>query len=212
MKKLLFAIVAFFVTAPSFAQFSSGGFSLDQEHLYWGMRIGVNFASIGGDVKSDKGRTGMTLAGVVGLRVSESTPVFLESGLYYTQRGARRLKTDNLEADLTGNPAGHLNYLEIPILIKYGIPVVDGVHVLPLLGPYFSMAIDGRIKNKALDIDTSSFHTYKHPDMGIKVGCGAEYNNLYLELAYKFGIANIADDSLDSRHGHAFTVEFGVNF
>lgn len=205
MKKLLFAIVAFFVTAPSFAQFSSGGFSLDQEHLYWGMRIGVNFASIGGDVKSDKGRTGMTLAGVVGLRVSESTPVFLESGLYYTQRGARRLKTDNLEADLTGNPAGHLNYFEIPVLMKYGISTENNFAVLPFVGPYLGLAVAG---------DTRYLNRF---EMGFKLGCGVEWNNLYAEAGYQFGITNIADDkhmtiSSPSAHGRAFFLNFGINF
>lgn len=197
MKKALMTLVAVCLAATSFAQTSSGRFSLDETKLYYGARLGLSAAGV-----TDAGsKAGLTLGGVVGLRLSDSAPVFLESGLAYTQRGGKK----------DGTTLG-LNYLEIPILIKYGIPVADGVHVLPLLGPYFSMAIDGRIKNKALDIDTSSFHAYKHPDMGIKVGCGAEYNHLYLELAYKFGIANIAEDHLDTAHGHAFTVEFGVNF
>ena len=55
MKKFLFTIVAVLMAAPSFAQFSSGGFSLDEEHLYWGVRFGINFSSISGDLKADEG-------------------------------------------------------------------------------------------------------------------------------------------------------------
>ena len=206
MKKLLFAIVAFFVAAPSFAQFSSGGFSLDEEHIYWGMRIGVSMGSVGGDLKTDMGRTGMTLAGIVGLRVSESTPVFLESGLYYTQRGANKLE-DVADNDGTTHvkPGGHLNYLEIPVLMKYGISTENNIAILPFIGPYlgFAVAGDTRYLNRA--------------EMGFKLGCGVEWNNLYLEGGYQFGITNIADDkhmkaSSPSAHGHAFQINFGINF
>ena len=41
MKKVLVAIVALFCSVSSFAQYSSGGFSLDEENLYWGVRFGL---------------------------------------------------------------------------------------------------------------------------------------------------------------------------
>ena len=184
MKKFIFAIVALFAAAPSFAQFSSGGFSLDEEHLYWGMRIGISAASIGGDIEADEGRTGMTLAGVVGLRVTENAPVFLESGLYYTQRGANKLKG----LDVVHGKQGHLNYFEVPVLMKYGISTENNIAILPFVGPYFSMAIAGDTKY------------LKRPEMGFKIGCGAEWNNLYVEAAYQFGVTNIADYADYSSH------------
>ena len=202
MKKFLFTIVAVLMAAPSFAQFSSGGFSLDEEHLYWGVRFGMNFSSIGGDVvKADKKRTGMTLGGVVGLRVTESTPVFLESGLYYSEKGGKR-----------GNDKVSLNYLEIPILIKYGFKVSDDISVIPMLGPYFSMAISGKAKTEEGKHSSFNDGWFRHPDMGFKIGCGAEYSNLYLEAGYQFGIADISDADNYSAHGHNFFMNFGVNF
>lgn len=203
MKKLLVAAIACLFAAPSFAQFSSGGFSLDEEHLYWGVRIGVNFAGIGGDIESDKSRTGMTLAGVVGIRVTDSAPVFLESGLYYTERGGDDLKGASYlnEKDVANPPKGHLNYLEVPVLIKYGISTENNVAILPFIGPTFSMGISG------------SYKYLKHPEMGFKLGCGVEWNNLYLEGAYQFGVTNIADATGDpSSHGHAFGINLGINF
>lgn len=97
------------LAAPSFAQYSSGGFSLDETSLYYGVRFGMNISNFSGDVDADS-KVGMTLAGIVGLRVSQSTPVFLESGLYYSGRGAKKLSA---------------NYLEIPLLIKYGFKATD---------------------------------------------------------------------------------------
>ena len=52
--------------------------------------MGLNLASMSGDGTDASGmKAGLNLGGVVGLRVSPSSPVFLESGFYYTQRGGK---------------------------------------------------------------------------------------------------------------------------
>lgn len=200
MKKFLFAIVALFCAAPTFAQFNSGGFSLDEENLYWGVRLGFTRGGIGGDIESDKGRTGMTLGGVVGLRVTESTPLFLESGLYYTERGGKDLKLAGDQSDAKG----HLNYLEIPLLIKYGFMPKDEIAILPFIGPYLALGVSG------------NYQTLRHPEMGFKLGCGVEWNYLYVELAYHLGATNIADYEVAGKdftsHGHALGINIGINF
>ncbi len=202
MKKLFSFIAACLLAVPTFAQFSSGGFSIDEEHTYWGIRIGATFSGIGGDIEADDGRTGMTLAGIMGLRVSETAPVFLESGLYYTERGGEKLKLGGAPL----NHDGHLNYLEVPLLIKYGVGLENEMAVLPFIGPYLSMGISGNYK------------FLNHPEMGFKLGCGLEWSNLYGELAYQFGVTNIADgDDIPgakdaSSHGHALCINFGINF
>ena len=196
MKKILLAILTFMMAAPSFAQFNSGGFSLDEDNIYWGARLGISFGGISGDLETDDGRTGMTLAGIMGLRVSESAPVFLESGLYYTERGGNKLKGPVVE----GSPDAHLNSLEIPALIKYGIATDQDIAFLPFLGPYIGMGISG------------NFKYMKHPEMGFKIGCGVEWNNLYAEALYQFGVTDICDPDDYSSHGHAFGINFGINF
>lgn len=211
MKKFLLSIVAMMLAAPSFAQFSSGGFSLNEESLYWGIRIGLTSATVSGDegYGSLGAKAGMTLGGVVGIRVAETTPLFIESGLYYTERGAKKDKAK----------VG-INYLEVPILIKYGFKATDDIAILPFVGPYFSYGVSGKVKNavfvpgaEAVN-ERSSFNNvgFKHMDMGFKLGVGAEYNRLYLELGYQFGVKNIAKPEGVTAHGNAFMANFGVNF
>jgi hypothetical protein len=48
--------------------------------------------------------------------------------------------------------------------------------------------------------------------MGFKLGCGFEYNMLYLEVAYQLGVANIADDSDFTTHANQLSINLGVNF
>jgi hypothetical protein len=198
MKKFFAAIVAMMLAIPSFAQFASGGFELDKQNLYYGARMGLTLASMSGDAELSGMKAGLTLAGVIGLRVSSSSPVFLESGFYYTQRGGK-----------DGDVSMTLKNLEIPIVIKYGIKASDDIAVLPFLGPYFSYGIGGKIKDD--DYEESSYNVVNHGDMGLKLGCGVEYDMLYLEAGYQFGIANIADGK-GSIHSNALFINFGVNF
>ena len=200
MKKFLVAIVAVLFAAPSFAQYSSGGFSLSESTVYYGARVGLNVGWISGDVDGYGAKAGMNIGGVLGLRVSDATPVFLESGLYFAMQGAKDGKNEI-----------NLNYLEIPLLIKYGVQVTDDIALLPYLGPTFGLGISGKIEPGS----TGSFSSdggFNRPDVGIKLGCGAEYNKLYLETGLKFGVTNILDDDNDAAHNGAWYLNFGVNF
>ena len=200
MKKLLISIVAALMAAPSFAQYSSGGFELDKESMYYGARMGLALGSLSGDSDPYDGtKAGLTLAGVIGLRLSQQAPVFLESGLYYTQRGGK-----------DGSATVDVNCLEVPILVKYGIKATDDIALLPFAGPYFAYGIGGKMKVNGEK--TSSYDLLNRRDMGIKLGCGAEYNLLYAEIAYQFGLVNIADNDNLSIHANQVSINFGVNF
>jgi opacity protein-like surface antigen len=200
MKKILLSIAMMAVSLTSFAQYSSGGFSLEKENMYYGVRIGLNIASLSGDF--DLGtKVGMNLAGVIGLRVSNAAPVFLESGLYYTEGGAKK---DGLTQSY--------NCLEIPLLIKYGFKAGENFAILPYVGPTFAMALKTSTSFKDGKTSLSGdFLEVNKPNMGFKVGCGAEYNNIYLEAGYRFGLTDMAKDD-PTGHANAFYVNFGLNF
>lgn len=208
MKKFLVAIMAVLFSAPSFAQYSSGGFNLSESSVYYGIRLGINFATLTGDAPDLGTKTGLNFGGTVGLRLSDTAPVFLESGLYYTGSGASKDKNSI-----------SLNYLELPILIKYGVQLNDDIALLPFMGPTFRYGLfGGKWKTSgAGKVDSFGDGKFKRADMGIKLGCGAEFNKLYAELGYQFGITNIADWQLAngddaSAHNGAFFFNVGVNF
>ena len=199
MKKLLVSIVAALMAVPSFAQYSSGGFELDKQNLYYGIRFGGTLASVSGDIPVGT-KVGLTLAGVIGLRVSSTAPVFLESGLYYTQRGAK-------EDPIT---ITHDN-LEIPVLVKYGIKATDEIALLPFFGPYFAYAVSSEFKYKGETAPKDSFRPNRN-NMGFKLGCGAEFNKIYAEVGYQFGVTNFIDSDDLTGHNNAFFLNLGLNF
>ena len=199
MKKLLVSIVAALMAVPSFAQYSSGGFELDKQNLYYGIRFGGTLASVSGDIPVGT-KVGLTLAGVIGLRVSSTAPVFLESGLYYTQRGAK-------EDPIT---ITHDN-LEIPVLVKYGIKATDEIALLPFFGPYFAYAVSSEFKYKGETAPKDSFRPNRN-NMGFKLGCGAEFNKIYAEVGYQFGVTTFIDSDDLTGHNNAFFLNLGLNF
>ncbi len=216
MKKFLVAIMAVLFAAPSFAQYSSGGFSLSESSVYYGIRLGMNIATLTGDATDAGSKVGLNFGGTIGLRLSDTTPLFLESGLYYTGCGAKKDKN-----------SVSLNYLELPLLIKYGVKATEDIAILPFVGPYFARAGWGKTKQYTMEGETVSKKVEKvgtfdekkaatgglnRLNMGFKLGCAAEYNKLYVEIGYQIGVSNIAKDDNKTIHSNAFFANFGVNF
>lgn len=214
MKKFLFAIAAILMSVPSFAQLNRGTSDLSASSLYYGARLGVAFSTLTGDVDLGS-RTGLTLGGVVGMELTDK--IFIESGLYYSERGAKK----------SGQSYAKYNTFEIPLIIKYGFEK-DEVAFLPFLGIVFSHAVTGKSKHEYTnDEAVGSFDEKKNDwallrnNMGIKFGCGLEYKVLYAELAYQIGITNVLKDEGKvglineegiSSHSNALLFNIGVNF
>ena len=205
MKKLFVTMCAIMLSVTAFAQMQSGGFHLDRRTTFFGIRLGFNTSTIGGDFDSNS-RTGLNLGFVAGLKCSPSIPLFLESGLYYESKGGKKVTVHDVPAFTKVG----MDYLEIPILMKYGIPCTDDLAVLPFVGPTFAVGVAGKVKPGKYD----TFHSdrFSRFDMGIKLGCGVEWNMIYAELGYHFGLANVSDIEDVDAHNGSFFMNLGINF
>ena len=169
MKRLFTFFAATIITAASYAQYNTGDISIQETNVFFGARIGIDFARLTGDIDNVKSRTGLTLGAIFGVKISESTPIILETGIYYTERGASRPIMNYKEKT-------RLSYLEMPILIKYGFNLGHNMAILPYVGPYFSLGVGGNIKDNVQSVNAYS-QKYNRPDVGMKFGCGFEYNH-----------------------------------
>lgn len=215
MKKMIVALMALVLSAPSFAQLSSGGFSLDKSNLYYGFRIGMNISSLSGDSPIDGVKSGFNIGGVVGLHLSDNSPVMLESGLYYSERGAK-----------DGKERVNYQNVEIPLIVKYGFPVNDQISLLPYFGPVFARACWGKTKQSVDGAPLESVGTFNEKkaktgglnraNLGLKLGCGAEYTNIYAEAGYFIGVTDICKGGNFLPEGtirsNSFYINIGVNF
>jgi len=177
---------------------------------YFGLRLGLNASHVNSDsylLDGSSTKTGMNIGFVAGTQLSPRAPLFLESGLYYTQKGG---KSGDGDSKFTYN----LNYLEIPLLIKYKHFVGSGTSIQPFAGAYLGIGTDGNIKNYGSRTAFSSFDDgyFNRVDAGLKIGCGVGFNMLYLDASYDIGLANIGQDDFDDTHNGCFTLNIGVNF
>ena len=136
-----------------------------------------------------------------------SSPVYFETGLSYVEKGG--------EGRYEGSKFTYsLNYLEMPLVVKYMIPVDRLFSIQPFAGGYVAAGIGGKIKDFGQRQAYSSFDKegFKRFDAGIRGGCGIQFDHFYAELAYDFGLANISHDYFDTSRTGSLSATVGVNF
>lgn len=173
---------------------------------YYGLRIGGNLSSISSeDVSLDTDSYGgLYVAGIVGTQLSRYSPVWMETGLAYSEKGgSARSGGDRVKY--------RLGYLELPVTIKYDIAAGD-VSVQPFLGGYLALGVAGQIKDYDMRRSESVYDTFNHFDGGLRLGCGLAYQMLYIEAGVDIGLANINKDDFNTAHNQALFLTAGVNF
>jgi hypothetical protein len=176
---------------------------------YFGLRIGLGVASVSADDRSlDAGnpKAGLNLGFVAGLQVAPVTPLYLETGLSYIEKGGK--------GNYNGKYTCSMNYLEVPLLVKYQHNFDRLTSIQPFAGLYCAAGISGNIKEQGQRKAYSSFSdtAFKRFDGGLRIGCGLQFDHLYAELGYDIGLANVSHDDFNTAHTGCFFANVGVNF
>ena len=177
---------------------------------YYGLRLGAGFSTVNSDdpqLDGGSAKTGLNVGVAAGFQIVPSSPLYFETGLYYTEKGGKG-KYEGKK--FTYN----LNYLEVPLLLKYAAPFADRGTVQPFVGGYLACGVGGKVKDYGNRQAFSSFddNYFKRFDGGLRIGCGIQYDIVYAEAAYEFGLANICNDAFDTSHNRTFYLNCGVNF
>ena len=216
MKKLFTLILLAALALPTFAQFSTSRqrsrYNHNDTERYYGLRLGLNIASMSSDETNFDmdSRTGLSFGGVYGFQLANHTPLWLEAGLYYSEKGGKTHWVDNM-----GNSEKvkmRLSYLQLPVVVKYSFDVVDDLYVQPFFGGYFALGIAGQIKEYGERKSYSSFDEMNRFDGGLRLGCGVEYQMLYAELGFDFGLTNISKSDFEAVRTRNLFINVGVNF
>lgn len=231
MKKIITTIVlATFVLMPSYAQnythskyYNRSTGRLDygrgargsyiNRDTYFGFRVGPAFTTVNSDnvwLDGGKTKTGINVGVAAGFALTNQMPLFLESGLYYVEKGGKN-KTKGY--DFTCN----LGYLEVPFVLKYVYNVDRTISLQPFFGGYLSCGVAGKIKDfngrEAYDsFDDDDDGAFKRFDGGLRMGVGIGIDMFYADLTYDLGLANVGADDFDDAHNSAVMLTFGINF
>ena len=180
-----------------------------QESVTFGIKGGLNITSanveaVGFDISPDS-RAGLVAGLFVHYPLREQVGLQIE-GLY-SQKGA---KVDDLGIDVDLR----LDYVEIPVLGRFGLRASEDAIVHIVAGPAFAFKV-----HDSLDVgDFFGFDEIdiKPFDAGIAIGGGVTFRNVVVDARYTHGLVNIndedlLDDFLEVKN-RAFSVTVGWQF
>ena len=173
---------------------------------YFGFRIGLDVATVNADdyyLDGGSPKAGLNVGFVAGFQAAPAVPVFLETGLSYMEKGGK-----------SGSYSYSMNYLEVPLLMRYHYNFDRLSSIQPFAGVYFGAGISGNFKEQDRRQSYSSFadDAFRRFDGGVRLGCGLQFDHLYAELGYDIGLANVSRDDFNTAHTGCFFANVGVNF
>lgn len=177
--------------------------SAQSQELRFGVKGGLNMASIGGDnASSFKGRTSFHIGGLVEIPISEKFAIQPE--LLYSLQGA---KFSNQGATETYK----LSYINVPVMAKYYI--IDGLaaEAGPQFGILLSAKDDYSSQGQSGTVDIKD----QLNTLDIGLGFGASYRldmGVFFGLRYNFGLANIVSEGNAKLHNNVFQISAGYTF
>lgn len=147
-----------------------------------GLKAGVNFGSfIGSDAGSPNTRTGFTGGGFLTYTIVQQLSIQPE--LYYTMKGGKRFP------NTIDQENWDLNYLEIPLLLKFNFPTEGMVKPNIFAGPQLGFPLSASYN----DQDVMDY--VKGTEFSLAFGAGIEYKlrmvSLTFDARYVLGLTNI---------------------
>lgn len=167
-------------------------FSYAQESKY-GIRGGVNISSISSDdIPEDleDGRIGVFFGFFAEYAINNK--ISIQPELHYSAQG-------NKEEDL------RVNYLNLPVFLKYNITDVFNIHI----GPQAGLKIWEWEDNQE---DVTDFGTF---DFSAVAGIGANItDNFFVDIRYAFGLTNVFDEdgSAIGLDGKNRNIQVGIGY
>ena len=188
---------------------------------YTGIRVGMNSASLrlSGDISHDLNTDpigGMDLGVVFGWYLGKS-PIILEPGIFLSLKGGELSASHNVATKY------NMTMLEIPLVLKYDLPLSDNAGLQPFMGGFMAFGIGGEAKFKDTHdtFDTFGDGGFKSFDAGLRLGCGMRFSRFYIELSYDRGLVNLPtrsfedfvyDDWDDEIKSNCLSFNIGFNF
>jgi len=175
MKKLALVLLAGF----SFAT------AANAQSIQFGVKAGANFANVSGD--GTQGVSTSTLVGFNGgvfLGLGFTDNLSLQPELVYSGQGFKET-----ESGTTGTQTE--NYINVPVLLKYKLPI--GLYFQT--GPQVGFLMSAKAKASGYSVDDKA--SFKSVDFAWAVGAGFQIpaTQLGIDLRYNIGLANIVDNS-----------------
>lgn len=173
----------------------------------FGAKVGVNLSNqkvLGTNYKS---KLGLTFGLVTDISFTKN--LSLQSGLLYSNRGARTLHNGHYDNYV-------IQSIEIPLNVVYKIPAGKGKFIIGA-GPnicYNVNAVEKEHEEEDRKVTIGNNNEELRPlDFGANFVTGYEINkNLFVQLNYNLGLSNLSNIQNDSRKSTMFGLTLGYFF
>jgi hypothetical protein len=155
-----------------------------------GIKVGLNLATLGGDDADTYGslsnRTGISAGGFVVLNLAV---INIRPEILYTMKGVKA-ELNTVETTMK------LDYLEIPVLLEYNLPLPGPVSPCIFAGPAFAFKLSAKAETGSQEVEMDSL--IKSTDLGLVIGAGVTLNNMItVDVRYVLGLSSIDDSPVE---------------
>jgi hypothetical protein len=184
-----------------------------QAQVGFGVTGGVNFANVGGaDVPSSaKSITGFA----AGVYADISIPFLfsIQPQVLYSRKGFYDEETVSiLGTPYTVKATAHLDYIEVPVLIKYTLPVPivnPALFAGPSVGILMSAKVKGEVAgfpSQETDIKSSTTST----DFGLVFGASANIAIINVSARYTMGLTTLDKEGSSKTYNRVWSLMVGI--
>jgi opacity protein-like surface antigen len=207
MKKIILTVAAVF--ALSFA---------NAQDIKFGAKAGLNISNFSGDIKSDfdtKSLIGLQIGGFAEIGISDKFA--FQPELLFSMQGAKDEFSESFEGfSSTGESTLKLNYLNVPLLLKYKLADKFSILAGPQVG-FLMSAEDEFTFTETFDGETFSESGTEdvkddYESLLLSFNVGASYSitdNLFVDARYNLGLSNLLKDQ--TFEGETFSIDGSMN-
>jgi len=186
--------------------------NVNAQEVKFGVKVGVNVASISGDdAENEEGRTSFHIGGVTEIMISENFSIQPE--LMYSSQGYSFASSETFGGDTYDyEETGKLDYINLPIMAKYYVAEGFSLEAGPQIGFLMSAKLE------SYDSEDGSYsddikELLKDIDFGLGVGLGFKMDNgLNFAARYNIGLSSISEDDEYSIQNNVLQVSVGFMF
>jgi hypothetical protein len=182
-----------------------------QSPVSFGLKGGINISNFSGSDFDYDARTGVMVGAVAAISLP-ALPIGIETGLFYTQKGA-----EASEDGITG--ALKVDYIEVPLLAKINLGPPGPIQPHLMVGPYlgFNVNAEAEISGDGGSLSGDISDETKSTEFGGIAGLGIDFNlgltKLNAQLRYSYGFSSVFEtDFDDGEKNAALSIAVGIMF
>ncbi|WP_409417117.1 porin family protein [Flavobacterium sp. PS2] len=158
----------------------------------FGIKGGANMSNLySGEVDDKNAIYGFNVGVYAAFPIADN--IFIQPEILYTTKGAELEYNSDF---VSGVGRFRLNYIEVPLLVKFKVTQNFNVHV----GGYASYLVDGKVTNESSagtafdfeeNINADDFNRF---DAGLSAGVGVDFDPLSIGLRYNYGLTTVGKE------------------